>query len=69
MIEEVIRDRTGQSLGIIIKEGGRLVARNVENLPLGYYYPKEGYTRDTTQKIICQGNALATLVLKAANFT
>jgi hypothetical protein len=66
MPEEVIRDRTGRRLGVIVHEGGRLVARNIQNLPLGYYDLKDGYTRDTTQTIICKGNILAALVLKAA---
>ncbi|MGO8677729.1 MAG: hypothetical protein ACLQVX_17875 [Limisphaerales bacterium] len=64
--ETVIRDRTGKRLGIIVEEGNRLVARNLSNLPLGYYYPKDDYTRDTSQQIICKGNALSALVLKAA---
>ena len=66
MAEEIIRDRTGKRLGTIVQEGNRLVARNVQNLPLGYYDLKDGYTRDTTQTIICKGNILAALVLKAA---
>ena len=66
MAEEIIRDRTGKRLGTIVQEGNRLVAKNLQNLPLGYYDLKDGYTRDTTQKIICKGNTLAALVLKAA---
>jgi hypothetical protein len=65
---EVIRDRTGRRLGTIVEDGNRLVARNIENITLGYYTPKDGYTRDKTQTTICQGNILASLVLKAAKF-
>ena len=64
--ETVIRDRTGKRLGVIVEEGNRLVARNISNLPLGYYYPQDDYTRDTNQQIICKGNALSALILKAA---
>ena len=64
--ESVIRDRTGQRLGTIVQEGNRFVARNLSNLPLGYYDPQDDYTRDTTQKILCKGNVLSALVLKAA---
>lgn len=66
MGEEVIRDRTGRRLGTIVQEGGRLVARNIQNLPLGHFDLKDGYTRDTAQQIICKGNVLAALVLKAS---
>jgi hypothetical protein len=60
---EVIRDLTGRRLGIVVQEGGRLVAKNIQNVTIGYY-DKDGYTRDITQKRICQGNILAALVLK-----
>jgi len=66
MAEEVIRDRTSRRLGTIAQEGNRRVARNIQNLPLGYFDERDGYTRDKTQKIICKGNALSALVLKAA---
>ena len=66
MAGEVIRDRTGKRLGMIVQEGNRLVARDVQNLPLGYFDLKDGYTRDTSQTIICKGNGLAALVLKSA---
>jgi hypothetical protein len=66
MKQEVIRNRTGQRLGTINQEGDRLVARDLSNLPLGYFDPKDGYTKDKTQKIICQGNILSALVLEAA---
>jgi hypothetical protein len=42
--ESVIRDRTGQRLGIIAEDGSRLVARNISNLPIGYYNPKDDRT-------------------------
>lgn len=64
--ESVIRDRTGQRLGIIAEEGSRLVARNISNLPLGYYDPKDDYTRDRNQRIICKGNVLASLIPRTA---
>ena len=64
--ETVIRDRTGQRLGSIVQEGNRFVARNLSNLPLGYYHSQDDYTRDRNQQIICKGNVLSALVLKAA---
>lgn len=66
MAEEVIRDRTGQRLGTIAQQGNRFVARNNQSQPLGYYDPKDAYTRDVQQRIVCKGNVLAALVLKAA---
>jgi hypothetical protein len=64
--ESVIRDRTGQRLGIIAEDGSRLVARNISNLPIGYYNPKDDYTRDKNQQIIAKGNVLASLIPRAA---
>ena len=61
----MIRDRTGRRLGSIVWEGGRIVAKNIQNLPLGSFDEKDGYTRDRTQVIICKGNILASLVLEA----
>jgi hypothetical protein len=69
MPEEVICDKTGRRLGTIVQEGGRRVARNIQNLPLGYYYPGDDYTRDRNQQIICRGNIFSSLVLKASPFS
>jgi hypothetical protein len=64
--EIVIRNKTGQRLGTIVEEGNRFVARDLTNLPLGYYTPNDDYTRDKTQQIICKGNMLPMLVMMSA---
>jgi hypothetical protein len=66
MAETVIRDRFSNRIGSIVSNGHQLVARDKHGNTLGYYDPKKNMTLDKHSNLICQGNALSALIMKAA---
>ena len=66
MAETVIRDRNSNRIGAIVSNGHQLVAKDKHGNTLGYFDPKKNVTLDKNSNLICQGNALSALVMKAA---
>jgi hypothetical protein len=64
--EQVIRDRCSNRVGNIVDNGQQLVARDKFGRNLGYYDKQGNVTRDRNSNRICQGDALSSLILKAA---
>jgi len=64
--EQVIRDRLGNRIGSIVDNGHQLVARDKNSNVVGYFDPKKNFTLDKNSNLICQGNALSSLVMQAA---
>jgi hypothetical protein len=64
--ETVIRDRSSNRVGCIVDNGQQLVARDKFGRNLGYYDKQANVTRDRNSNRICQGDALSSLILKAA---
>ena len=64
--ETVIRDRSSNRIGCIVDNGQQLVARDKFGRNLGYYDKQANITRDRNSNRLCQGDALSSLILKAA---
>lgn len=64
--EQVIRDRCSNRVGSIVDNGQQLVARDKFGKNLGYYDKQANVTRDRNSNRICQGDALSSLIIKAA---
>jgi hypothetical protein len=64
--EQVIRDRSSNRVGSIVDNGQQFVARDKFGRNLGYYDKQANVTRDRNSNRICQGDALSSLILKAA---
>lgn len=64
--ETVIRDRSSSRVGCIVDNGQQLVARDKFGRNLGYYDKQGNVTRDRNSNRMCQGDALSSLILKAA---
>lgn len=64
--ETVIRDRSSNRVGCIVDNGQQLVARDKFGRNLAYYDKQGNVTRDRNSNRICQGDALSSLVIKAA---
>jgi hypothetical protein len=64
--ETVIRDRSSNRVGCIVDNGPQLVARDKFGRNLGYYDKQANVTRDRNSNRICQGDALSSLIMKAA---
>jgi hypothetical protein len=64
--EQVIRDRSSNRVGCIVDSGPQLVARDKFGRNLGYYDKQANVTRDRNSNRLCQGDALSSMILKAA---
>ncbi|MDH7503200.1 MAG: hypothetical protein QHJ82_10900 [Verrucomicrobiota bacterium] len=64
--ETVIRDRSSNRVGCIVDNGQQFVARDKFGRNLGNYDKQGNVTRDRNSNRLCQGDALSSLILKAA---
>ncbi|MGI6710435.1 MAG: hypothetical protein ACOX4W_03210 [Bacilli bacterium] len=64
---QVIRDFYNKILGYIEDKGNYLVARNFYNKILGYYYKNRNVTTDFYNRVLANGNILASLIMNDAN--
>lgn len=64
---EAIKDQTGRTIGTIVREGNRLVARSESGRSLAFYDPPSDETRNSdSHSFIAKGNVLAAMIWQAA---
>ena len=62
----IFRDRNGNRFGSITDGGRQQIGRNRDGNILAYFDKNSGTTRDRNGNRVCEGNALASFITKAA---
>ena len=59
-----IKSRDNRVIGYITETHGKFEARNLQYKILGYYDPKNNRTTDSSYRVLCYGDVLASLVIE-----